>query len=155
MLKASTKIAAAFTIGALSAAAVAVAATPADTVRSRQQELKDLGASFKTVRDQLRVSAPDMAAIKTAGADIKAKADAMVHWFPKGTGPEVGIKTGAKPEIWNDAATFDQKRKDFVAAAGKFADLTASGDKAAIAGGVGQLGGACKGCHDNFRLKED
>jgi len=155
MLKASTRIAIAVTIGALTSVTIAATTTPADTIRSRQQELKDLGASFKTVRDQLRVSSSDMAAIKTAGADIKAKAEAMHAWFPKGTGSEVGIKTGAKPEIWTDAATFDQKRKDFVAAAGKFADLTASGDKAAIAAGVGPLGGSCKGCHDNFRLKED
>jgi cytochrome c556 len=157
MLKASQKIAIALTIGALTTAAVSIAqnAAPADTIRARQQNLKDMGASFKTVRDQLRVSSPDFAAIKTAGADIKSKADAMATWFPKGTGTEAGIKTGALPEIWTDTAGFDTARKNFVAAAGKFAEVTASGDKAAIQAGVGPIGGACKGCHDKYRLKED
>lgn len=157
MLKASQTIAIALTIGALTTAAVSIAqtASPDDTIRARQQNLKDVGASFKTVRDQLRVSSPDFAAIKAAGADIKAKADAMVTWFPKGTGTEAGIKTAALPAIWSDAAGFETARKNFVAAAAKFADVTASGDKAAIQAGVGPMGASCKGCHDNYRLKED
>jgi cytochrome c556 len=39
--------------------------------------------------------------------------------------------------------------------AGKFAALAEAGDVAAIGGGVRGLGGACKNCHDNFRVKED
>jgi cytochrome c556 len=157
MLKASRRITVVIAMSALVCATSVIAAsgTPADTIRARQQSLKDLGASFKTVRDQLRVSSTDMAAIKTAGADIKKAADAMATWFPKGTGTEAGVKTAAKPEIWSNSSDFDKKRADFVAAAGKFAELTASGDKAAIGAGVGPLGGACKGCHDNYRVKED
>jgi len=140
---------------ACASAAIAQSSSPADTIRARQQGLKDMGASFKAVRDQLRVSTPDMAAIKAAGENIKKTADAMATWFPKGTGTEAGIKTAAKPEIWTDEAAFNRARTNLVAAATKFAELTNAGDKAAIGAGVGALGGACKGCHDKYRVKED
>jgi cytochrome c556 len=38
---------------------------------------------------------------------------------------------------------------------GKFVQAANSGDLAAIGGGVRGLGGACKGCHDKYRVKED
>jgi cytochrome c556 len=122
----------------------------ADVIKTRQQGLKDMGASLKLVRDQLRQPAPDMAAIKAAGDNIKKTADMIAHWFPKGSGIESGIKTGAKPEIWSDPATFEKKRLDLVAAAGPFAELTASGDKEKISKAVRPLSGTCKGCHDLF-----
>lgn len=124
--------------------------SPVDVIRTRQQGMKDLGASFKTVRDQLKQSSPDMAAIKAAGDNIKKTADLISAWFPKGTGVEAGIKTGAKPEIWSDAATFDKKLTDFVAAAGPFAKLTASGNASAIIAGIRPFSSTCKGCHDMF-----
>jgi cytochrome c556 len=130
-------------------------AAPADTIQSRQKNLKEVGDAFKTVRDQVRVSSPDMTAIAAAGQTIKKHADAMSTWFPKGTGSEVGVKTAAKPEVWSDPAGFETARTNFVAAATKFADITKSGDKAAISAGIGPMGGACKGCHDKYRIKED
>jgi cytochrome c556 len=46
-------------------------------------------------------------------------------------------------------------RQKLVEEAGKFAALANAGDMASIGGGVRGLGGACKGCHDKFRVKED
>jgi cytochrome c556 len=123
---------------------------PVEVIKTRQQGLKEMGASLKTVRDQLRQGTPDMAAIKSSGENIKKTADLMATWFPKGTGTESGIKTGAKAEIWSDADTFEQKRKDFVAAANSFAEVTASGDKAAISSAVRPLSSTCKSCHEIF-----
>lgn len=129
---------------------IAQGGSAADTIKVRQQGMKELGVSLKTVRDQLRQASPDMAAIKAAGENIKKTADLIAIWFPKGTGTETGIETGAKPEIWSDAGTFDKKRMDLIVAAGPFAELTASGDKAAIGAAVRPLSGTCKGCHDMF-----
>lgn len=145
-----TKVLAASALLCAATMALGQSSSPAEIMKTRHQGMKDLGASFKTVRDQLRLSSPDMVAIKAAGENIKKTADLMGDWFPKGTGPESGIKTGAKPEIWSDAATFEKKRMDFVNAAGPFAELTASGDKAAISAAVRPLNGTCKGCHDLF-----
>ena len=33
----------------------------------------------------------------------------MVNWFPKGTGPEAGVKTAALPDIWKNKPDFNDK----------------------------------------------
>jgi cytochrome c556 len=151
MSKSNRKFVVMLTACMLVGASVAIAQSGAiEIIHLRQQGLKDMGASLKTVRDQLRQSAPDMTAIKVAGENIKATANKMTTWFPQGSGVEAGIKTAAKSEIWSDAATFDKKRSDLIAAAEEFAKLTAAGDKTAIAAAVSPLSRTCKGCHDLF-----
>jgi cytochrome c556 len=131
-----------------------VQAAAPDTIKERQQGLKDMGEAFKTVRDEL-TGGKDAAKIKAASATITKTAHAMANWFPAGSGTEAGVKTAAKPEIWSDGATFTAARQRLVDEAAKFASLADAGDMAAIGGGVRGLGGACKNCHDNFRVKED
>jgi cytochrome c556 len=152
MSKASRIPSTALAVGAIVFATIAIGqnSSPTDVILERQQGMKDMGAAFKAVRDQLRQASPDMEIIKTAGDNIKKNADLIANWFPRGTGTEAGVKTGAKPEIWSDAGTFDKKRADLVAAAGPFAEVTASGDKAAIGAAVRPLSRTCKGCHDMF-----
>lgn len=135
-------------------AAVGAYAAAADVIKERQQGLKSMGDAFKTVRDEL-AGGRDVAKIKSASATISKVANSMEHWFPAGSGGEAGVKTAAKPEIWKDTATFNSARQRLVDEAGKFAQAANSGDLAAIGGGVRGLGGACKNCHDNFRVKED
>ncbi len=134
--------------------ALSVQAAAPDIIKERQQGLKDMGAAFKTVRDELS-GGKDAAKIKAASVTINKVANSMDKWFPAGSGTEAGVKTAAKPEIWSDAATFNAARLKLVEETAKFASLAASGDMAAIGGGVRGLGAACKGCHDKFRVKED
>jgi len=54
----------------------------------------------------------------------------------------------AKPEIWTDMAGFDAKFEDMNTAA--LALVSAAG-AAAVAAGMGALGGSCKACHENYR----
>jgi cytochrome c556 len=136
------------------ASATIAYAAAADVIKERQQGLKSLGEAFKTVRDEL-AGGKDMAKIKTASATISKVANSMEHWFPAGSGGEAGVKTAAKPEIWQDSATFNSARQRLVSEAAKFSQAANSGDLAAVRGGVPGLGGACKNCHDNFRVKED
>ena len=135
-------------------AVLSVQAAAPDVIKERRQGLKDMGEAFKTVRDELS-GGKDAAKIKAASATITKTANAMVNWFPAGSGTEAGVKTLAKPEIWSDPATFTAARQKLVDEAAKFALLANSGDMAAIGGGVRGLGGSCKNCHDNFRVKED
>src|SRR4249920_863125 len=123
--------------------ALGVQAAAPDLIKERQQGLKDMGAAFKTVRDEL-TGGKDVAKIKAASATINKTANSMDKWFPAGSGPEAGVKTAAKPEIWSDGATFIAARQRLLDEAGKFAALAEAGDVAAIGGGVRGLGGACK-----------
>ena len=136
------------------ATGVALAAVPAEVIKTRQQGLKDMGAALKSIRDELKVT-PDIEKIKAASAKIQKTADDMAAWFPKGSGPEVGVKTGAKPDIWNDPQGFAAARQGLVDSSAKLSDAAKSGDAEAIGAAFKGVGKSCGGCHDKFRLKED
>ncbi|MEO7773581.1 MAG: cytochrome c [Steroidobacteraceae bacterium] len=142
------------TMGAVAMNA-AMAATPAETIKVRHQGMKDLGGAMKTINDQLKTDAPNAAAIKGAGVKVKAAVDGMPNWFPKGTGPETGVETAAKPEIWSDAADFAEKMKAFQAEGGKIVSLADAGDVEGLRTQVKTAGKACGNCHDKNRVKKE
>src|SRR5438034_510427 len=82
-----------------------------ELVKARQQGLKALGAAFKVIRDELKADAPDAAKIRKASADITQAAGTIDQWFPAGTGPDSGVKTDAKPEVWADPVGFANARE--------------------------------------------
>lgn len=132
----------------------AVAASPAQTIQVRVANFKTMGKSMKAIGDQFRAPAPDMAAIKANANIIAGAAPKVGGYFPRGTGPESGVKTEALPAIW-------AKPADFRAAAAKLVNATRQLQAAANAGNIdqvkaemGAVGGACKGCHDSFRAKD-
>ena len=149
------KAAAIVTVTACAVAVGVHAAAPSEVIKERQEGLKTMGKAFKDMTDQMRAGKLDATTVRATSATISKTADAMANWFPAGSGPEVGVKTAAKPEIWSDAATFTAARQKLVEEAGKFAQLAQAGDMSAIGGGVRGLGGACKNCHDKFRVKEE
>ncbi len=144
----------------LAAAGAALAQDPTPTtpggkaVLARQAHYKELGKAFGGLNGELRKETPDKAAIAAGATTAAALAKDLPSWFPKGSGPEAGVKTAAKAEIWTDAA-------GFAAAAGKLADETAklqqvatAGDLDAIKAQMRATGGACKNCHDTYRAVE-
>ena len=124
-------------------------------IQQRQDNFGQIGESFKTIRDQVRADAPDMAAISNAAATINKLAQELQTWFPAGTGPETGVETEALPVIWQDTSGFASAADRLVDESGKFLALTKGGDARQVAGGIRGLGGACKNCHDQFRLDDD
>lgn len=131
------------------------AASPAQIVKVRQQGLKALGAALKVIRDELRGDTPDAAKIRTASADITRAAEQIDAWFPAGTGPDGGLKTDAKLEVWSDAAGFAAARDAFAREANKWTQLGSRADVASWKEGVATLGQSCKGCHDKYRVKRE
>jgi cytochrome c556 len=79
----------------------------------------------------------------------------MRGWFPAGSGPQPGVKTAAKPEIWTKPADFRRAQDAFIAQAAAFQNTANGGDVDAIRAGVRSLGATCKGCHDQFRVPKD
>ena len=79
---------------------------------------------------------------------------AMLSTVPKGYfGEGTDKDTKAKPEIWTHRADFDAKMDKMVTEAGKLPAVVRSGDMAAFKKQVGDVGAACKACHDDFRTK--
>lgn len=159
------------TIAALSAVALIVAATPlvaatsrtrraatpppptpAEIIRTRIAGYREMGAAFKNINDGLRASEPQMVLIQQSARTIKATSQAQYRWFPAGSGAAPGVKTLAKPEIWSKHAEFRAAQDALARAAAALETAAMSGNVDAIRAASRGLGGACKGCHDPFRV---
>jgi cytochrome c556 len=71
------------------------------------------------------------------------------NYFGEGTDKD----TKAKPEIWTHRADFDSKMDNMVNEAAKLPAAVRAGDMAAFKKQVGDVGAACKACHDDYRNK--
>jgi cytochrome c556 len=121
--------------------------------KARHDHYHELGDAFKVVRDQTRASKPDLAAIKTAAKKVNDASLNQEKWFPAGTGPEAG-DTMALADIWAKPAEFKAAMKLFSDSAPKLHAAANSGDLPAIKAAFGDVGKACKNCHEKFRAEE-
>ncbi len=84
--------------------------------------------------------------------DIEAGASAAQYkWYPRGSGPQPGVKTAAKVEIWSRGAQFRAGQDRFAGQAAALQRAAAGGDPVAIRAEARKLGATCKACHDAFR----
>lgn len=144
------------TASASVAAVVPVSAEDAAKVaKERHEGFETIGKSFKTVMDQLKSGAPDRAKVQAAAATINDLAPKVAGWFPAGSGPDVVPKTEALPAIWEKPAEFSAAAQKFVDEAALFNRTAMATDGPALAAGAKALGGACKGCHEQFRKPDD
>jgi cytochrome c556 len=66
-----------------------------------------------------------------------------------------GFKTEALPSIWEKPEEFAAANKKLVDESAKLITLAGGGDKAAVGAQAMAMGGACKGCHDKFRVDDE
>ena len=76
----------------------------------------------------------------------------LQYLFPAGSGVE---DSDALPVIWENPEEFAAAIDKAVAAAQKFVAAAESGDSEAISSAFREVGGSCRGCHDNFRVPQD
>lgn len=126
----------------------------AKVTTERQANFKKIGTAFKAIIDGLKADTPDTKAMAVQAKIIKDLSPKIVHWFPNGTGPESGLKTGAKAEIWTDWATFASAAKGLQTQSAKLEMVAKTGDVDAIKAQVKATGGACGTCHTKFRAQE-
>jgi len=127
-------------------------------IKTRQHKLKDIvGKDAKEISDQLKSGSLDKATIQSDAGEIDKTLKDLPTWFPKGSGPEAGIKTAAKSEIWEQPDQFHKAYEDAQAAADNFAKVaeTSGGDPSAVGPAFMTLGRACGGCHKPFRVKQE
>lgn len=143
-----------FAAGALAAGVPALQAAPSDIVKARINGFRELGAAFKAVNDGSRGSELQTVLIQQSARQIRNAARDQYRWFPQGSGPQPGVKTAAKPEIWSQAPQFRALQDAFARQADVFFQTANSGSPAAVRAEARKLGGACKSCHDSFRLPQ-
>ena len=121
-------------------------------MHERHEGMETIGKANKALHRELAGGSPDLAVVRASAATIAGLSLKASGWFPAGTGPDVG-KTGAKPDIWQNAQDFSSKLRNFQAAAKAFNAAAASGDVGAVKARFADLGGACKACHDKYRAE--
>ena len=145
------------TVGALAVGMLLASrsfAAPADDVRVRVAGLREMGAAFKAIKDGLATSAPQTILIQMSARQIVNASHDQYRWFPAGSGPQPGLKTAAKADIWANPAKFKQAQDALAAQALTFQAAANSGDAAAIRAQFIKLGQTCKSCHEQFRTEE-
>jgi cytochrome c556 len=136
---------------ALAVAGVAEASIDVATiVRTRQANFKTLLSLHRAIKGELTRGAPRMAVVSQAAAQEAVLARQLPSWFVAGAGPDNGVRTDARREVWSSAA-------DFRAKAGALSSALARLETTARAGGVGRMraqqravGEACQACHDDY-----
>jgi cytochrome c556 len=122
----------------------------AKVMHERHEGMEAIGKAAKAIKRELDASAPDLGAVRSNAGKIADLSQKASGWFHAGTGPDVA-KTGAKPEIWQNEQDFAAKLGAFQKAAATFDAVAGGNDAAAIKAGFGELGKACKACHDKYR----
>lgn len=128
--------------------------TPAE-IGERQDNFKAIGDAFKAIRKQFDADAPDLAAIATSAGDINERTQKIPTLFPASTGMDDGYDTEALATIWESPEEFEKAAANLVEASAALKAAAESGDAAATAEATKAMGGACKACHDKFRVDKD
>lgn len=146
---AATAVCAAFGLAVLNAVA-----GPAEVaqIKSRQDKLRDMGGALKAINDELKKGRVDWDNTVVPNAQtIMDRSGYLLNWFPKGSGPDSGLKTYALPEIWQQNDDFVKLGKAAQAEAAKLNQVALSKDRNALKAEAEALGKACKACHDRYR----
>lgn len=136
----------------LSAALLASGAQAADEGAAEYREaiFEAIGGHMSAMVGIIKGEVPHRQDLALHAKGIAALAPVTQHIFPADSYIEGGH---AKAEIWSDPDAFGERRQNFLDAAAALGAVADSGDQAAFMGAFKTLGGACKGCHDNFRAK--
>ena len=140
---------------ALGLAGQALAADSAENlVKYRQSVMKAIGGHIGAIAAVVKGEVSYGDHVANHARSIKEMSLIVSDIFPPNSGPMDSAKTRALAKIWDEPAKFKDAVTAFQSAAAKLADVAESGDKQAIADGLGALGKSCGGCHKPFRKEK-
>ena len=129
---------------------VAAADAPAP-VKYRQAVMKALGGHMSALNALLKGEVEHKGHAKGHAEAIVSTAEMTRDLFPAGS--DKG-DTEALPAVWERPDEFRKTVDALETAAAKLASAAKSGDADSLRTAFGEMGKACKGCHDNFRKKK-
>jgi cytochrome c556 len=149
--------------GLLAATLLSVAAAGAQAQVSAEDQIKFRKAGYSYMAWNMgRIKAQvidgtvqyDQQQVASAANVIAAIANSgMGALFGPGTEQSVGDQTTrVDPALFNNFPEVAELSRNFVSAADNLAAEAAGGDQTAIRTAFGQVGQACKACHDKYRL---
>lgn len=130
---------------------LALAQDAAGVIKYRQSVMSALGghmgATARIVRGEVEFT-DDLAAHAGALHDLSGM---ILQAFPDGS--LEGEETEALPGIWEDWDGFTAAAETLQTATAELVTAVEGGDGDAIAAAFGEVGGACRNCHDNYRAE--
>jgi cytochrome c556 len=126
---------------------------PEDAIKYRQSAMTMMATHFGRVAVMASGRVPFDA---KAAADNAALANSLaaLPFTAFGAGTDKGRPHRAKAEIWSNAGGFKTKADEMIAAMAKLDAAAKTGSLDNIKAAVGPVGGACKGCHDDFQAEK-
>ncbi len=137
---------------ALASTTLAANLTPEEQIETRQAGYSFMGWNMGKIKanldgdynaDQVSAAANAIAGIANSG---------MGALYGPGTDKDIGnVKTYVKPEFFQNMEDVGKIATNFNEAANNMAEVAAGGKPAAVNTAFGNLGQACKACHDKYR----
>lgn len=125
---------------------------PENYIKYRQAMMKAIGghtgAASQIVRGKVAPEG-DLVMHALALAELSRQ---IPRLFPEGS--DFG-ETKAREEIWSQWEKFEQAAENTKKATASFSAAAAGGDPRQIANAFKEVGKSCKGCHKDFRQKDD
>lgn len=143
---------AAVAVAVLPAVAFAQFNKPEAAVHYRQSVMTVMSYHFGQLAAVVKGQKPfDANEVATNAALVQTLSH--LPWMAFGPGTDKAGKTEAKAEIWSQPDKFKQAHDTMEKAADALAVAAKSGDQAQFKTAFGDVGKACKGCHDEFKEK--
>lgn len=138
----------------LAFAATALAQVKAeDEIRYRQSVMNVVGRAFGPLIAMAQDKIPYNKEV-AARNSLLLESLAPLPWSAFAAGTEKGAPTKADLKVWSEAQKFKDAGEKMQQAVVKLGQSVKTGDEKAVKAAAGDLGRACKACHDDFRLKE-
>jgi cytochrome c556 len=136
-----------------SASLIAMADTaPEDAKDYRTSVMTTLRGHVGAASMHVRGLVEDNGFLATHAQGLVDGATELKYLFPAGSDVD---ESEALPVIWEQPEEFQKAIENAVDATAAFSEAVAGGDKAAIGTAFREVGAACRGCHDRFRVDSD
>ena len=123
---------------------------PDGVIKGRQAGMMLSGVAMGAIKAAIDAGQPP-ASQRFNSRALARWAHAVPGMFPAGSGPDSGVETHAKAEVWSDRAGFESKAADYAAAADRLAELAAGEDAAAFSAQWTVVRSSCQACHDVYK----
>lgn len=131
-------------------------------IKQRQDAMKKMGGTFKTVMPIIKGDSNDLSQAVTAAMTVNTVAKEIPSLFPKGTGREASDDTRAKPDVWSKRAEFEEAAEKLADESAKLAKAAEMNDLDGFKAQFKAYAAACGGCHEGpsksggkFRYKKN
>jgi cytochrome c556 len=125
---------------------------PEDAVKYRKAAFTVMATHFGRIGAMVQGRAPFDGTVAAANAELVATMSKLPYaGFVEGTG---GTEKGQPlPKVWSERAAFDEAAKKMQDEVAKLAVVAKGNNLDTLKAAFGNAAGACKNCHDNFRVQ--